>query len=224
MPPERSIILASLALIALISRLPLGDAIGTGGPHPSEDGFPPIHNSSHIFMPPEHETYEVLCSYRAGTSGKDDWSALAISYGKQEGMNIISIACPKIGGREAFEMVDNRYISSWTPGTVKIIKFDPFRGLGDPVLDGIVGRLSNATETFRSVESKTATGVFLPEAAKPTINQAVVMAIGNGRVLNDGTKVPISVQPGDKVIIPEFGGMNLKLDGEDFQVFRDDDI
>ncbi|KAF4687839.1 10 kda heat shock protein [Perkinsus olseni] len=74
------------------------------------------------------------------------------------------------------------------------------------------------------VESKTATGVFLPEAAKPTINQAVVMAIGNGRVLNDGTKVPISVQPGDKVIIPEFGGMNLKLDGEDFQVFRDDDI
>ncbi|EER13274.1 groes chaperonin, putative, partial [Perkinsus marinus ATCC 50983] len=36
--------------------------------------------------------------------------------------------------------------------------------------------------------------------------------------------IPISVQPGDKVIIPEFGGMNLKLDGEDFQVFRDDDI
>ncbi|KAF4652991.1 10 kda heat shock protein [Perkinsus chesapeaki] len=74
------------------------------------------------------------------------------------------------------------------------------------------------------VESKTATGVFLPEAAKPTINQAVVMAVGTGRILNDGTKVPISVQPGDKVIIPEFGGMNLKLDGEDFQVFRDDDI
>ncbi|EER06718.1 chaperonin, 10 kDa, putative [Perkinsus marinus ATCC 50983] len=74
------------------------------------------------------------------------------------------------------------------------------------------------------VESKTATGVFLPEAAKPTINQAVVMAVGSGRVLNDGTKIPISVQPGDKVIIPEFGGMNLKLDGEDFQVFRDDDI
>mmetsp|Transcript_18703 Transcript_18703/g.18536 ORF Transcript_18703/g.18536 Transcript_18703/m.18536 type:complete len:109 (-) Transcript_18703:22-348(-) len=74
------------------------------------------------------------------------------------------------------------------------------------------------------VESKTATGVFLPEAAKPTINQAVVMAVGSGRILNDGTKIPISVQPGDKVIIPEFGGMNLKLDGEDFQVFRDDDI
>ncbi|KAF4678859.1 hypothetical protein FOZ63_033819 [Perkinsus olseni] len=176
MPPERSIILASLALIALISRLPLGDAIGTGGPHPSEDGFPPIHNSSHIFMPPEHETYEVLCSYRAGTSGEDDWSALAISYGKQEGMNIISIGCPKIGGREAFEMVDHRYISSWTPSSVKKIKFDPFRGLGDPVLDGIVGRLSNATENFRSyafgLAEMKAAGEILREACSTV--QAIV--------------------------------------------------
>jgi chaperonin GroES len=73
-------------------------------------------------------------------------------------------------------------------------------------------------------EAKTASGIFLPEQAKQVINQATVVAVGEGRLLKDGSKIPCTVKPGDSVIVPEFGGMTLKFDDEEYQVFRDEDI
>lgn len=73
-------------------------------------------------------------------------------------------------------------------------------------------------------EAKTASGIFLPEQAKQVINQATVIAVGEGRLLKDGQKIPCTVKPGDSVIVPEFGGMTLKFDDEEYQVFRDEDI
>lgn len=73
-------------------------------------------------------------------------------------------------------------------------------------------------------EGKTASGIFLPDQAKQTINQAKVIAVGEGRILKDGNRIVCNVKPGDSVIVPEFGGMNIKFDDEEYQVFRDEDI
>ena len=73
-------------------------------------------------------------------------------------------------------------------------------------------------------EAKTASGILLPDQAKQMINQATVISVGEGRLLKDGNRIACTVKPGDSVIVPEFGGMTLKFDDEEFQVFRDEDI
>lgn len=73
-------------------------------------------------------------------------------------------------------------------------------------------------------EAKTASGIFLPDQAKQMINQATVVAVGEGRLLKDGKRIACTVKAGDSVIVPEFGGMTLKFDDEEYQVFRDEDI
>jgi len=73
---------------------------------------------------------------------------------------------------------------------------------------------------------KTAGGIYLPESAKSGINQAKVIAIGAGRYDSTAPAVPLplSVKVGDNVIIPEYGGMAIKFDSEEYKIFRDDDL
>jgi chaperonin GroES len=73
-------------------------------------------------------------------------------------------------------------------------------------------------------EAKTASGIFLPDQAKQMINQATVIAVGQGRLLKNGDRLACTVKPGDSVIVPEFGGMTLKFDDDEYQVYRDEDI
>eukprot|EP00397_Hematodinium_sp_SG-2012_P069034 GEMP01115708.1.p1 GENE.GEMP01115708.1~~GEMP01115708.1.p1 ORF type:complete len:101 (+),score=22.40 GEMP01115708.1:94-396(+) len=72
-------------------------------------------------------------------------------------------------------------------------------------------------------QAQTATGVFLPETAKQGINQAEVIAAGPGRIV-DGKLQKIEFNVGDTVVIPEYGGMNIKFDNDDYQIFRADDV
>ncbi|SBS98228.1 10 kDa chaperonin, putative (CPN10), partial [Plasmodium ovale curtisi] len=51
-----------------------------------------------------------------------------------------------------------------------------------------------------------------------------VLAVGPGRITSNGSKIPPSVKEGDVVVLPEYGGSSLKIDGEEFYVYRDDDI
>eukprot|EP00922_Rhytidocystis_sp_ex-Travisia-forbesii_P045809 GHVS01068342.1.p2 GENE.GHVS01068342.1~~GHVS01068342.1.p2 ORF type:complete len:105 (+),score=25.10 GHVS01068342.1:60-374(+) len=76
-------------------------------------------------------------------------------------------------------------------------------------------------------EGQTKSGLFLPESAKQASNIAKVVAVGPGRVSSKtGERVALGVAVGDVVVIPEYGGMPVKLEGgeADLQVFRDDDI
>ena len=73
-------------------------------------------------------------------------------------------------------------------------------------------------------EVKTAAGVYLPENTKQSVQQATVLAVGNGRTLSDGKLVPCAVREGDVVVIPEFGGMSLKFDDHEYHVYRDEDL
>jgi chaperonin GroES len=70
-------------------------------------------------------------------------------------------------------------------------------------------------------EAKTATGIFLPETAVKELNEAKVLAVGPGAYAKDGTRVAVSVQPGDKVLIPQFGGSPIKVGEEELSLFRD---
>jgi len=78
----------------------------------------------------------------------------------------------------------------------------------------------------RNVEpTKTASGLFLPDSAskeKPV--QGTVLAVGNGRVSDKGDVTPLAVKEGDTVIFGKYAGTEVKIDGEDRLILREDDI
>ncbi|KAF2686577.1 chaperonin Cpn10 [Lentithecium fluviatile CBS 122367] len=73
-------------------------------------------------------------------------------------------------------------------------------------------------------EAKTATGIFLPDSAVKELNEAKVLAVGPGAVDKDGKRVAPSVQPGDKVLIPQYGGSPIKVGEEEYSLFRDHEL
>ena len=75
-----------------------------------------------------------------------------------------------------------------------------------------------------AAEAKTASGVFLPDAAVQAINRAEVISVGKGHFNTDGSLRAITLKAGDKVIIPEFGGLKMKIDNEDVICFREEEI
>ena len=73
-------------------------------------------------------------------------------------------------------------------------------------------------------ETKTASGIYLPESSVKDINQATVLAVGPGALDKNGNKIPMSVKPGDKVLIPQYGGSPVKVNDEEYALFRDSEI
>ncbi len=73
-------------------------------------------------------------------------------------------------------------------------------------------------------QTKTKSGIFLPETAKEKPQEATVLAVGEGKTLKNGTKVPLAVKKGDKIIIGKWGGTELKLDGEEVLILNEDDV
>jgi len=73
-------------------------------------------------------------------------------------------------------------------------------------------------------EAKTISGLLLPDAATQEVNQGTVVAVGPGRMNGKGASLPMSTTVGDLVVVPQYGGTAIKLDGEDFLVYRDEDI
>ncbi|KAF2869965.1 chaperonin 10-like protein [Massariosphaeria phaeospora] len=73
-------------------------------------------------------------------------------------------------------------------------------------------------------EAKTAGGLFLPESAVKELNEAKVLAVGPGAVDKDGKRINPSVQPGDKVLIPQYGGSPIKVGEEEYSLFRDHEL
>jgi chaperonin GroES len=73
-------------------------------------------------------------------------------------------------------------------------------------------------------QEKTAGGLFIPDTAKEKPLEAEIIAVGNGKVLEDGKIRPLEVKKGDKVLIGKYSGSEVKLDGEDHIILREDDI
>ncbi|MHB1420221.1 MAG: co-chaperone GroES [Bacillota bacterium] len=73
-------------------------------------------------------------------------------------------------------------------------------------------------------EEKTKSGIVLPDNAKEKPQEGKVVAVGNGRILENGEKVPMEVSVGDKVIYSKYAGTEVKFDGEEFLILNERDI
>ena len=67
-------------------------------------------------------------------------------------------------------------------------------------------------------------GIIIPDTAKEKPQEAQVFAAGPGRVSDDGTRIPMSVKAGDRILIGKYTGTEVKIDGEDYLIVREDDV
>lgn len=72
--------------------------------------------------------------------------------------------------------------------------------------------------------TRTPGGLFIPDSAKEKPLEAIVVAVGSGKLLENGTIQPIDVKAGDKILIGKYAGSDVKLVGEDHLILREDDI
>jgi len=73
-------------------------------------------------------------------------------------------------------------------------------------------------------EEKTAGGIVLPDTAKEKPIQGKVIAVGEGRRNEDGKMVPMQVKKGDKILFGKYSGSEVKLDGEEYLIMKEDDV
>ena len=73
-------------------------------------------------------------------------------------------------------------------------------------------------------EEKTAGGIIIPDSAKEKPAEGKVEAVGPGKVADNGERVPLQVKAGDQVLFSKYGGTDVRIDGEDFLIMREDDI
>ena len=73
-------------------------------------------------------------------------------------------------------------------------------------------------------EEKTAGGLFIPDSAKEKPAKGVVISAGPGKVDDNGKRTPLEVKAGDKVLFGKYSGTEIKLDGEEHMILREDEI
>jgi chaperonin GroES len=73
-------------------------------------------------------------------------------------------------------------------------------------------------------EHKTAGGLFIPDTAKEKPQQGVIAAVGSGKLQDDGTLRKLEVKAGDKILFAKYSGSDIKIDGVEHLILREDDI
>ena len=73
-------------------------------------------------------------------------------------------------------------------------------------------------------ETKTASGLIIPDAAAEKPDQGEILAVGNGKVQDNGTLRALEVQVGDRVLFGKYSGQSVKVDGQELLVMREEDI
>lgn len=73
-------------------------------------------------------------------------------------------------------------------------------------------------------EEKTAGGIFLPDTAKEKPQKGEVVAVGSGKLLDNGERVPLEVKVGDRIIFAKYGGTEVKVNGNEYLILRESDI
>ena len=86
-----------------------------------------------------------------------------------------------------------------------------------PLDDSVVIKQSEA-------EEKTTGGIILPDTAKEKPVEGKVMAVGAGKIKEDGSKLPLEVKEGDKVLFGKYAGTEVKVDGNEYLIMREDDV
>ncbi|OQX22345.1 MAG: co-chaperone GroES [Desulfobacteraceae bacterium IS3] len=73
-------------------------------------------------------------------------------------------------------------------------------------------------------ETKTKGGIIIPDTAKEKPAEGKVVAVGNGKMGDDGKRIPVSVKEGDRVLFGKYSGTEVKVEGEEYVIMREDDI
>jgi chaperonin GroES len=73
-------------------------------------------------------------------------------------------------------------------------------------------------------EEKTKGGIIIPDSAKEKPIEGRVIAVGDGKIKEDGTKIPLEVKKGDRVLFAKYAGTEIKIDAEEHLMMREDDI
>jgi chaperonin GroES len=86
-----------------------------------------------------------------------------------------------------------------------------------PLHDRILVRRMEATEQMRG-------GLYIPDTAKEKPQEAEVVAVGAGKRLDSGERAEVAVRPGDKILFGKYSGSDIKIDGEEYLILREDEI
>jgi len=73
-------------------------------------------------------------------------------------------------------------------------------------------------------EEKSRGGIIIPDTAKEKPQKGKILAVGQGRILDNGTKTEMSVKVGDKVLFGKYSGTEIKIEGEEHLILKEDDI
>ncbi len=87
-----------------------------------------------------------------------------------------------------------------------------------PLYDRVVVR------RLEEKESTTAGGLFIPDSAKEKPQEGEVVAVGKGKRLENGSVVALDVQAGDRILFGKYSGSDIKLDGQEYMIMREDEI
>ncbi len=73
-------------------------------------------------------------------------------------------------------------------------------------------------------EDTTKGGIIIPDSAKEKPSEGLVVAVGKGKVLENGTKVPLDVKNKDRILFSKYAGTEVKIEGEEYLIMREDDV
>ncbi len=86
-----------------------------------------------------------------------------------------------------------------------------------PLHDRILVKRLEEQESMRG-------GIIIPDSAKEKPQQAEVVAVGSGKLLDTGERLTIDVKPGDRILFGKYSGSDIKVDGDEFLILREDEI
>lgn len=67
-------------------------------------------------------------------------------------------------------------------------------------------------------------GIIIPDSAREKPQEGVVLAVGNGRILDDGTRLALDVKAGDKILFGKYSGTDVRIDGDEVLIVREDEV
>ena len=73
-------------------------------------------------------------------------------------------------------------------------------------------------------EEKTKGGIFIPDTAKEKPAEGKVIAVGSGQIGPDGKRIPVEVKKNDRILFGKYGGQEVKVEGEEYLIMREDDV
>jgi chaperonin GroES len=86
-----------------------------------------------------------------------------------------------------------------------------------PLHDRLLVRRIEEKETVKG-------GIIIPDTAKEKPQEGEVIAVGNGKILENGNKVPLDVKAGDRILFGKYSGTDIKIEGQEFLILREDEV